>query len=86
MKSYSVTDVGQKRQVNQDYVFASEEPVGNLPNLFVVADGMGGRKESSAASDVYKRQGRSKSKSSRRGETACGDGGHGNHHGSCNYR
>lgn len=42
MKSYSVTDVGQKRQVNQDYVYASEEPVGNLPNLFVVADGMGG--------------------------------------------
>ena len=27
MKSYSVTDVGQKRQVNQDYIFASEEPV-----------------------------------------------------------
>ena len=43
MKSYSVTDVGQKRQVNQDFVFASEEPVGNLPNLFIVADGMGGR-------------------------------------------
>lgn len=42
MKSYSVTDVGQKRQVNQDFVFASEEPVGNLPNLFIVADGMGG--------------------------------------------
>ncbi len=28
--------------MNQDYVFASENPVGNLPNLFVVADGMGG--------------------------------------------
>lgn len=50
MKSYSVTDVGQKRQVNQDYVFASEEPVGNLPNLFVVADGMGGHKAGDFAS------------------------------------
>ena len=50
MKSYSVTDVGQKRQVNQDYIFASEEPVGNLPNLFVVADGMGGHKAGDFAS------------------------------------
>lgn len=50
MKSYSVTDVGQKRQVNQDYVFASEEPVGNLPNLFVVADGMGGHRAGDFAS------------------------------------
>ena len=40
----------QKRQVNQDYVFASEEPVGNLPNLFVVADGMGGHKAGDFAS------------------------------------
>ena len=50
MKSYSVTDVGQKRQVNQDYIFSSEEPVGNLPNLFVVADGMGGHKAGDFAS------------------------------------
>ena len=50
MKSYSVTDVGQKRQVNQDYVYASEEPVGNLPNLFVVADGMGGHNAGDFAS------------------------------------
>ena len=41
MRIYSATDVGQKRKMNQDYVFASAEPVGNLPNLFVVADGMG---------------------------------------------
>ena len=50
MKSYSATDVGQKRQVNQDYVYASEEPVGNLPNLFVVADGMGGHNAGDFAS------------------------------------
>ena len=42
MRVYSATDVGQKRKMNQDYVFVSENPVGNLPNLFVVADGMGG--------------------------------------------
>ena len=50
MKSYSITDVGQKRTVNQDFVFTSETPVGNLPNLFVVADGMGGHKEGDFAS------------------------------------
>ena len=50
MKVYSVTDVGQKRKVNQDYVFASEQAVGNLPNLFVVADGMGGHNAGDFAS------------------------------------
>ncbi len=42
IKTFSLTDMGQKRKVNQDYVFTSENPVGNLPNLFIVADGMGG--------------------------------------------
>ena len=42
MKIFSATDIGQKRQMNQDYIYTSAEPVGNLPNLFVVADGMGG--------------------------------------------
>ena len=41
-KTFSATDVGRKRQVNQDFVYSSENPVGNLPNLFIVADGMGG--------------------------------------------
>lgn len=50
MKSYSITDVGRKRTVNQDFVFASDTPVGNLPNLFVVADGMGGHKAGDFAS------------------------------------
>ena len=50
MKSYSITDVGQKRTVNQDFVFTSETTVGNLPNLFVVADGMGGNKAGDFAS------------------------------------
>lgn len=50
MKSFSVTDVGQKRELNEDYVFASVQPVGNLPNLFVVADGMGGHNAGDFAS------------------------------------
>ena len=31
MRVYSATDVGQKRKMNQDYVFVSKDPVGNLP-------------------------------------------------------
>jgi protein phosphatase len=50
MRIYSATDVGQKRKMNQDYVFVSEAPVGNLPNLFVVADGMGGHNAGDFAS------------------------------------
>ncbi len=50
MKTFSVTDVGQRRKMNQDYVFASEFPVGNLPNLFIVADGMGGHNAGDFAS------------------------------------
>ena len=42
LKSYSVTNIGMVRKLNQDYVYRSELPVGNLPNLFLVADGMGG--------------------------------------------
>ena len=50
MKVYSATDVGQKRKMNQDYVFTSEDAVGNLPNLFVGADGMGGHNAGDFAS------------------------------------
>ena len=52
MRIYSATDVGQKRKMNQDYVFATADPVGNLPNLFVVADGMGGHKAGNVASKL----------------------------------
>ena len=50
MKAIAITDVGKKRSMNQDYVFMSKEPVGNLPNLFIVADGMGGHKAGDFAS------------------------------------
>ena len=39
-----------KRKLNQDYVYSSQEPVGPLPNLFVVADGMGGHQAGDYAS------------------------------------
>lgn len=42
MKSFAITKKGKKREVNQDYLFCSESSVGSLPNLFIVADGMGG--------------------------------------------
>ncbi|MDD6491053.1 MAG: Stp1/IreP family PP2C-type Ser/Thr phosphatase [Firmicutes bacterium] len=50
MKSFSVTDIGKKRKLNQDFVYASQEPVGNLPNVFIVADGMGGHNAGDYAS------------------------------------
>lgn len=50
MKAIAVTDVGKKRTMNQDYVFVSKNPIGSLPNLFIVADGMGGHKAGDFAS------------------------------------
>lgn len=50
MQSFSRTDIGRKRQLNQDYVFASNEKVGKLENLFIVADGMGGHNAGDFAS------------------------------------
>lgn len=50
MRAYAVTDVGRVREVNQDYIFCSMKPVGKLPNLFLVADGMGGHKAGDLAS------------------------------------
>lgn len=50
MKTFSLTDIGVVRESNQDYVFSSESPVGSLPNLFIVADGMGGHNAGDFAS------------------------------------
>lgn len=50
MKTFSMIDVGRKREVNQDYIFVSNEPLGNLPNLLIVADGMGGHRAGDFAS------------------------------------
>jgi serine/threonine protein phosphatase PrpC len=50
MIACALTDIGQRRDTNQDHVFCQESPVGNLPNLFMVADGMGGHKAGEYAS------------------------------------
>lgn len=50
MKTFSKTDVGMVREVNQDYVYVSDSPIGKLPNLLIVADGMGGHKAGDFAS------------------------------------
>ncbi|HHV11938.1 MAG TPA: Stp1/IreP family PP2C-type Ser/Thr phosphatase [Clostridiales bacterium] len=50
MKAFSITDIGERRRINQDYVYCSETAVGILPNLFVVADGMGGHNAGDYAS------------------------------------
>ena len=50
MKISSLTDIGSTREMNQDYLYSSEEAVGKLPNLFLVADGMGGHKAGEFAS------------------------------------
>lgn len=50
VKLFSITDVGKRREINEDYIYTSEKPVGNLPNLFIVADGMGGHNAGDYAS------------------------------------
>lgn len=50
MKAFSITNIGMQRKVNQDYVYCSEEAIGSLPNLYIVADGMGGHKAGDYAS------------------------------------
>ncbi len=51
LRAWGMKDVGRCRDVNQDYIFLSEEPMGNLPNLFLVADGMGGHRAGDLASE-----------------------------------
>ena len=45
-----MTDIGRKRKLNQDTVYSCEHPLGNLNNLFIVCDGMGGHKAGDYAS------------------------------------
>lgn len=52
IKTFSVTNIGRKRKLNQDFVYTSEAPVGHLPNLFIVADGMGGHNAGDYASKL----------------------------------
>lgn len=52
METYCQTDVGLKRNSNQDFVYASDQKVGRLPSLLIVADGMGGHAAGDLASRV----------------------------------
>lgn len=56
MLSFGKTDIGKKRSMNQDNLFFSDDAVGCLPNLYIVADGMGGHKAGDYASSyaVYR--------------------------------
>lgn len=51
MKYYCLTDKGSVRSTNEDFVFASDQSVGSLGNLFIVADGMGGEAAGDYASE-----------------------------------
>lgn len=50
LRAFSITDIGRKRQLNEDYVYAGQESIGSFSNLFIVADGMGGHKAGDHAS------------------------------------
>ena len=50
MESFAITDIGSRREINQDYVYCNDDVVGLLPNLYIVADGMGGHKAGDFAS------------------------------------
>ena len=52
MNTFSITDTGRVRTNNQDSVFCEENAVGSFPNLFLVADGMGGHKAGDMASKM----------------------------------
>lgn len=53
MQAFALTDIGKKRQINQDCVFASTVPVGRFQNLFLLADGMGGHRAGDYASRYF---------------------------------
>ena len=61
MISYAKTDTGLVRRSNQDFLFAADQPVGPLPNLFIVANGMGGHKSGQSCDDPQKSSGEDES-------------------------
>ena len=52
MNSYGITDIGIARKYNQDYSLECDEQIGNLPNLYVVCDGLGGHNAGEFASSA----------------------------------
>ncbi len=56
MISFAETNIGRKRTMNQDVVYARDLRLGNLDNLYLVCDGMGGEQAgdyASAQAKVY---------------------------------
>ena len=52
MYAAGITDVGVTRSQNQDSIFVCNKSIGPFPNLFIVADGMGGHKAGDVASGL----------------------------------
>lgn len=50
MNACGITDRGLQRQLNEDSIYFSSEAVGRYPNLYIVADGMGGHQAGDFAS------------------------------------
>ena len=56
-QSFSITDIGLRREMNQDYIYASDAPLGSLSCLYLVADGMGGHNAGDFASlDAFRKK------------------------------
>ena len=51
MHAIGLTAIGLVRSHNEDTIFYTTEPIGPLPNLFIVADGMGGHSAGEVASE-----------------------------------